>query len=88
MANSSQSTENAQRMLRDLMAVEALVQSLEQTAPKAVAAAGGAQLLVYKFGRPTGAWFWSIMPMLETLWLSMAEESQARHRSNQGEQID
>jgi hypothetical protein len=88
MAKSFQSTEVAQRMLRDLLAVEALVQSLEQTAPRAVAAAGGAQVLIANFGRPTGAWFWSIMPMPETLWLSMAEESQARHRSNQGEQID
>jgi hypothetical protein len=87
MANSSQSTENAQRMLRDLMAVEALVQSLEQTAPKAVVAAGGAQLLVSKFGRPTGAWFWSIMPMPETLWLSMAQEHQEKSRGNGSEEL-
>ena len=36
MAHSSRSTENAQRMLRDLMAAEALAASLNATAPLAV----------------------------------------------------
>jgi hypothetical protein len=71
-------------MLRDLLAVDALAKSLEETAPKAVAAAGGAQFLISKFGRPTGAWFWSIVPMPEHLWLSKAEEHQATHRANPG----
>jgi len=84
MANSSQSTENAQRMLRDLLAVEALARSLNETAPKAIAAAGGTQFLVAKYGRPTGAWFWSLVPTPELLWLSMSEEHQAGHRANVG----
>ena len=84
MANSSQLTEVAQRMLRDLLAVDALTKSLEETAPKAIAAIGGAQFLVSKFGRPTGAWFWSIIPISESLWITMAEEHQGAHRVNLG----
>lgn len=85
MPHSSQSTENAQRMLRDLVAVEALAASLTATAPLAIAAAGGAHQLVARLGRPTGAWFWSIKPMPEALWMVMAEEHQASHRANAGE---
>lgn len=85
MAYSSQSTENVQRMLRDLMAAEALAASLKATAPLAVAAAGGAHQLVASLGRPSGAWFWSLKPMSEALWVEMAEEHQARHRANAGE---
>lgn len=85
MAHSYQSTENAQRMLRDLVAVEALAASLTATAPLAIAAAGGAHQLVAGLGRPTGAWFWSIKPMPEALWVQMAEEHQARHRANAGD---
>lgn len=85
MAQSSQSTENAQRMLRDLMAVEALAASLTATAPLAIAAAGGAHQLVASCSHPTGAWFWSIKPMPEALWMAMAEEHQAPHRGNRGE---
>lgn len=81
MANSSQSTETAQRMLRDLLAVEILKTTLEETAPLAITAAGGAQALIAKHGRPTGAWFWSLVPMPESLWLAMGEENQQRHRS-------
>ncbi len=85
MAQSSQSTENVQRMLRDLMAAEALAVSLTATAPIAVAAAGGAHQLVASFGRPSGAWFWTIRPMPEALWVAMAEEHQAKHRANAGD---
>lgn len=85
MAQSSQSTENAQRMLRDLLAVEALAASLTATAPIAITAAGGSHRLVARHGQPTGAWFWSIKPMPETLWVAMAEEHQAGHRGNSGE---
>ena len=85
MAQSSQSTENVQRMLRDLMAVEALAASLTATAPLAIAAAGGAHQLVARYGSPTGAWFWAIKPMPEALWVAMAEEHQARHRANAGD---
>ena len=85
MAQSSQSTENVQRMLRDLMAAEALAESLEATAPMAVAELGGAQALVARLGQPTGAWFWSLRPMPEPLWVSMAEEHQARLRASVGE---
>ncbi len=84
MVSSSQSTEVAQRMLRDLWAVDAFAKSLEETAPQAVAAAGGAQFLVSKFGRPTGAWYWSLVPMQESLWIKMAEEHQSPHRVNLG----
>lgn len=85
MVRSSQSTEAAQRMLRDLVAVEALAASLEATAPITIAAAGGAHHLVANYGQPTGAWFWMIRPMPEELWLRMAEENQARHRTNVGD---
>ena len=72
-------------MLRDLMAAEALAASLEVTAPIAVAAAGGAHQLVARWGQPSGAWFWSLKPMPEALWVSMAEEHQARHRASAGD---
>ncbi|WDR03092.1 hypothetical protein PSQ19_02500 [Devosia algicola] len=72
-------------MLRDLMAVEVLAASLTATAPLAIAAAGGAHQLVARYGHPTGAWFWSIRPMPEALWVAMAEEHQAPHRGNDGE---
>jgi hypothetical protein len=81
----SQSTENALIILRDLVAVETLVASLTATAPIAIAAAGGAQQLVARYGQPTGAWFWSIKSMPEILWVQMAEENQARHRANVGD---
>jgi hypothetical protein len=85
MAKSSQSTENVYAMLRDLVAVEALVASLSATAPIAIAAAGGAHHLVARYGLPTGALFWSINSMPENLWVQMAEEHQAKHRANVGE---
>ena len=82
MAQSSQSSENALRMLRDLVAVEHLVASLQATAPVTIAAAGGAHHLVASFGQPTGALFWSIKSIPETLWEQMVMEQQAKHRSN------
>lgn len=85
MAQSSQSTENAQRMLRDLLAVQALSTSLTATAPIAIAAAGGSHQLVARYGHPTGAWFWAIKPMPEALWEAMADEHQAMHRANASE---
>ena len=72
-------------MLRDLVAVETLVASLSVTAPIAIAAAGGAQQLVARYGQPTGAWFWSIKSMPEVLWVKMANEQQAKHRVNPGD---
>ena len=72
-------------MLRDLVAAEALAESLTATAPLAIATAGGAHQLVARYGQPTGAWFWSIKPMLEALWVAMAEENQAKHRANAGD---
>jgi hypothetical protein len=72
-------------MLRDLVAVEVLAASLTATAPTTVAAAGGAHQLVARLGQPSGAWFWAIRPMPETLWVAMAEEHQAKHRANSGE---
>lgn len=85
MAQSSQSTDIAMTMMRDLMAVEALEELLAATAPIAIAAAGGAHQLVASLGSPTGSWFWSIKPMPEALWVAMAEEHQAPHRSNSGD---
>jgi len=72
-------------MLRDLDAVETLVASLENTAPIAVAEAGGAQALIARHGRRTGAWFWSIAPLSVLLWERMADENQAPHRTNPGD---
>jgi hypothetical protein len=72
MANSSRV------MLRYLEAAEALAATLTATAPITVAAAGGADQLVASRGKPTGALFWSIQPMPESLWEQMAAEHQAR----------
>jgi hypothetical protein len=72
-------------MLRDLMAANALAEVLTGTAPIAVAEAGGAHQLVARYGQPTGAWFWSIKPMPEALWVAMAEEHQATQRGSSGE---
>lgn len=80
MARSSNSTDVAQEMLRDLHAVEALAASLEATAPRTIASAGGAHTLIASGGHRTGAWFWSISPLSDALWERMAEEHQASHR--------
>lgn len=85
MARSSQSTDHVLTMLRDLVAAEALVTSLEETAPAAVAALGGAHALVASRGRRTGAWFWSVAPLPNALWEEMAGEHQAPHRANAGD---
>ena len=63
MARSSQSTDVAITMLRDLVAAEALASSLAATAPLTVADAGGARALVAERGHRTGAWFWSVAPL-------------------------
>lgn len=85
MARSSPSTDVAIVMLRDLVAAETLASSLAATAPVAVAEAGGAQALVAKHGHRTGAWFWSITPVEGSLWEKLADEHQAKHRANAGE---
>jgi len=72
-------------MLRDLIAVGVLAESLTATAPQAVAEAGGAEKLIAAHGRRTGAWFWTLAPMPDGLWERMAEEHQAPHRANAGE---
>lgn len=85
MARSSPSTDAVKAMLRDLVEAEALTGTLAATAPKTMAAAGGAQALVASRGHPTGAWFWSVAPLPESLWERMADEHQASHRSNAGD---
>lgn len=85
MARSSPSTDAAATMLRDLIAVEVLAESLTATAPHAIAEAGGAQKLIAAHGRRTGAWFWTVAPMPDGLWERMAEEHQAPHRTNSGD---
>ena len=82
---SSRNPSRASLMLRDLLAVDDLAQRLEQTAPSAVEAEGGAATLVALYGAPTGALFWSLRPMPEELWCAMAAEQQAAHRVNMGE---
>ena len=82
----SSSRDSALAMLRDLDAVEALAASLEDTAPITVAEAGGAQALIAKHGRRTGAWFWSIAPVEDSLWEKMAAEHQAMHRVSTGQE--
>lgn len=84
-SSSSRSPSRASLMLRDLLAVDDLALRLEQTAPMAVVAAGGAAMLVALHGAPTGAPFWSLWPMPEDLWCAMAAEQQAPHRANMGE---
>lgn len=84
-SSSSRNPSRASVMLRDLLAVDDLALRLEQTAPKAVDAAGGADTLVALHGAPTGALFWSLRPMPEDLWCAMAAEQQASHRVNLGE---
>jgi hypothetical protein len=68
-------------MLRNLAAAEALAETLTATAPITMAASGGAHQLVASLGKPTGALFWSIQPMPESLWEQMAAEHQARQAS-------
>lgn len=85
MARSSPSTDVAMTMLRDLVEAQALAARLSETAPSAVALAGGVQQLIGMHGHRTGAWFWTIVPMPEALWVQMAEEHQAKHRANGGE---
>ncbi|MFG1391252.1 hypothetical protein [Xanthobacter agilis] len=85
MARSSQSTDTVQQMLRDLMAAEALTGTLAATAPRAIAEAGGAPALVAARGHRTGAWFWSISPVPESLWERMADEHQQVSRANSGD---
>lgn len=80
------SRDNVLAMLRDLDAVEALAASLEITAPIAVAEVGGAQALIARHGHRTGALFWSIAPVEDSLWEKMADEHQAKHRVNAGEE--
>lgn len=84
MANSSKSTDAARDILRNLQAAEALAATLTATAPMTMAAAGGANQLVARLGQPTGALFWSIQPMPESLWEQMAAEHQARQALAQG----
>lgn len=84
MPRSFPSTDIAMTMLRNLMAAEALADSLAATAPAAVAEAGGANSLVASMGHPTGALFWSISPVPAELWERMADEHQVPHRANLG----
>ena len=79
------SRDSALAMLRDLDAVEALAASLDATAPVAVAEAGGSQALIATHGHRTGALFWSIAPIEDSLWEKMADEHQAKHRVSVGE---
>jgi hypothetical protein len=67
-------------MLRDLAAFESLASCLDRTAPEAVSAAGGGDGLASRYGRPTGAGFWSIMSAPEGLWEAMAREQQGADR--------
>jgi hypothetical protein len=85
MARSSRSTDAVATMLRDLVEAEALAGTLAATAPRAIAAAGGAHALVAERGHPTGAWFWSISPVPDSLWEALADEHQTPHRSNPGD---
>lgn len=78
--------DSAVAMLRDLVAADALAASLAATAPLAVAEAGGAQALIATHGHRTGALFWSIMPVEDSLWEKMADEHQAAHRASIGEE--
>lgn len=86
MARSSRSTEAVQQMLRDLMAAEALTGTLTATAPRTIVEAGGAQALVAARGHPTGAWFWSISPIPDSLWERMADEHQQASRASSSEE--
>lgn len=60
--------------LRDLRAAEDLARCLEATAPGVVMLEGGGDALVRRYGRPTGAGFWSLQPLCELLWEAMARE--------------
>lgn len=84
MAKSSKSTDAVRIMLRNLAAADALVTTLTATAPMTMAAAGGADELVARLGRPTGALFWTLEPMPELLWEQMAAEHQSRIATNVG----
>jgi hypothetical protein len=64
--------------LRDLRAAEDLARSLEATAPGIVMLEGGGDALVRRYGRPTGAGFWSLTLFPEPLWEAMAREHAER----------
>jgi hypothetical protein len=75
-------------MLSDLAAFENLASSLYLTAPESVSAAGGGDVLASRYGRPTGAGFWSIRSAPEDLWEAMAREGQEPHRGNGGSPLE
>lgn len=69
-------------MIRDLLAPDELAFRLEATAPRSIEAEGGSAALVALYGSPTGALFWLLRPMPESLWEVMAAEAQGQHRGN------
>lgn len=86
MQRSSSSADAVRAMLRDLVEADDLARRLDETASGAVALEGGGDALVRLHGRRTGAWFWSAALLSEELWLAMADEHQAPHRANLGDE--
>jgi hypothetical protein len=83
MPRSSSPADAVRVMLRDLVEADDLARRLDETAPGTVALeGGGAQALVAARGHPTGAWFWSISPVPESLWERMADEHQQVSRAS------
>jgi hypothetical protein len=82
MAAQSSKPDPARKLLADLAACQCLNDSLVATAPLTCAAYGGADRLIAKFGRPTGAGFWSLGLVNIgqegiSLWEDMAREHRA-----------
>lgn len=77
----------ARRMLRSLRAADQSVRALEATAPGAVAAFGGAGLILREFpNRECPAGYLTLdltSPAGVALWEAMALESQARFRDGE-----
>lgn len=82
MAVQSSKPDPARVLLANLAGCQSLSDSLIATAPSTCATHGGADRLIAKFGRPTGAGFWSLHLVnvgdeAVGLWEDMAREHRA-----------
>lgn len=91
MGVQSSKPDPALKLLADLAACQRLNDSLIATAPLTCSAHGGADHLIAKFGRPTGAGFWSLGLVnggaeAINLWEDMAREHRAGFVTSDGEE--
>ena len=91
MAVQSSKPDPARMLLANLAACQSLSDSLVATAPATCAAHGGADRLIAKFGRPTGAGFWSLQLVnvgdeAISLWEDMAGEHRVSFSLSEAEE--